>query len=98
MNNDIDKIVDFACNFFGIKEGKLLSHDTCDRCSIARYTIWYYIHYEMGVSTRDIGEYFGRTKNTVFKGLAKLKSGIKTQPYYKRMYKDFVENFSKNNC
>lgn len=93
MNNKIEEIVKFASEYFGIKESRLLSHDTSDDCSICRYIVWHYLHYEKELSTRTICEYFGRTKDTVFKGLAKIKNCMRLQTYYRNMYSMFVQEY-----
>lgn len=95
MNNKIEEIVKFASKYFGIKESRLLSHDTSDDCSICRYIVWHYLHYEKEFSTRTICEYFGRTKDAVFKGLAKIKSSMNMQMHYRNMYGMFVQEYEK---
>lgn len=90
---NIDKLIKFSCEYFGIKESKLYSHNTSDDCSICRYIIWYYLHYECNLTTRKISDAFFRKKITVFKGISKFKNCLILQKYYRDMYNTFVEKY-----
>lgn len=93
MNTETEKIVKFACGYFGIKEGKIYSHNTSDDCSICRYILWYYLHYEKKITTKEIANEFFRTKITVFKGIARIKNIMKVQKCYRDMYDAFVSKY-----
>lgn len=98
MNTEIELIVKFSCEYFGIKEGKIYSHNTSDDCSICRYILWYYLHYEKNMTTKEIANEFFRTKVTVFKGIARIKNCMKMQRYYRDLYKNFVTEYEKTLC
>ncbi len=95
MNTEIEEIVKFACEYFGIKESKVYSHNTSDDCSICRYILWYYLHYEKKMTTKEIANEFFRTKITVFKGIARIKNCMKMQRYYRDLYQRFVKEYKK---
>lgn len=94
MDLRIEKLVNFACEYFGIKESELYSHMTNDKYSIARYVIWYELHVNQKFTIRKIREEFFRKDDTIYKGIAKMKCLLKNK-IYRDMYDKFIEEFNK---
>ena len=92
---ETNKICTFAAKHFNVHLSLIYSHSTTDECSIARYMIWYYLHYELGASVAKIAKDFNRTKRAVFAGLSKIRNGIKKQKFYKDIYTTFKVGYEK---
>lgn len=95
MESKIEKLVRFASDYFKISEERIYGHITTDDCSIARYFIWHYLHYQNDTPTSVIGKAFCREKRTIFYGISKIKNSINMQMHYRNMYGMFVQEYEK---
>jgi chromosomal replication initiation ATPase DnaA len=86
FQNKIDEIAEEVCKYFNVSEQQIISRDCTENVSNARYFLWYILHYEMKLSGKTLAKMYFRTHRGVFKGVAKIRSGLKTQPFYQIIY------------
>lgn len=84
----IDEIAEEVCKYFNVSEQQIISRDCTENVSNARYFLWYILHYEMRLSAKKLSNIYFREPRNVFRGISKIKQGIKNQPYYKAIYED----------
>lgn len=84
----VDEISDVICEYFNISEQEIISRNISEKVANARYFLWYILHYEMRLSAKKLSNIYFREPRNVFRGISKIKQGIKNQPYYKAIYED----------
>lgn len=82
------KVSNVVCGFFGVKHKDLINKCKSEQLSNARFYIWYILHTKYGLSYTVISAMYFRTKRNVEIGIAKIKYGIKEQPFYRKIFED----------
>lgn len=95
MESKIEKLCRFTSKYFNIEERDLYSEGRKSNCVMARHVLWYYLHYEFGISARELSKEFMKDRRTIFLGISKIKNGVKRQRYYRDIYDSFVEEYNK---
>lgn len=91
QKGEVEEVIFGVCKYFGTEKDKLIEKSgEYLTYSNTRHFCWYILHYDMGVSIRLIANRFDRSQNSVNKGIAKIKFGIKSQSYYRDRYNDLV--------
>lgn len=85
-------ITNVVCEHFGCNK-ELISEKQGDylRYSTARHFIWYLAHYQIPIVINELSLVFKRKPNTIKKGIAKIKFGVKHERYYQNIYKDIMD-------
>lgn len=85
----MEEVIACVCEYFDVDILVTTErHGKYQTCSNARHFCWYILHYDLGISIRLIGKRFKRKENTIKKGVAKIKSGIRQQRYYRDKFHD----------
>lgn len=85
---DIEEIVSEA---MGVDLVEIRGNSKCSEASTARHFVWYICRNEDIASMRELMMRYNRLKRAVFHGIAKIRFGINTQPYYKNIYAKICE-------
>lgn len=86
----IDKISEEVCKYFDVSEQDIVNKDKKEKPSNARYFLWYILHYEMRLSVRMIADTYIRAERNVYKGISKIRCGLRTQSYYRTIYNELL--------
>lgn len=95
MESKIEKLCRFASKYFNVEERDLYSECKVSDCVMARHVLWHYLHCECEFSVGVLSKEFMKERRTIFKGISKIKNGIKRQRYYRDIYEKFVEEYNK---
>lgn len=71
----IENVIKAVCAHFKVDYSRFNS--LSEKPSIARYTIWLYLHCEMGMSVGKLTKYFNRNKASIFRGIRIMKHHVK---------------------
>lgn len=93
MEKDINRICEFAAKFFSVNEKSIYGKSKKGEVVLARHLVWYYAHFELKYSFSKLGNMFFRQPRTIIKGACKIRDGLKTQKYYRYIYKDFLDAY-----
>lgn len=91
IQNKVDKISEIVCTYFNVEEQQIISRNSTERVSNARYFLWYILHYHLRISGLTLAKIYFRKKRVVFSGISKIRQGIKNQPFYKIIYEDLYK-------
>lgn len=81
---DIENII---CSVFGVETADMDGrYDMSRHITDCKHFIWYFLHYEEGISISMIAKTYHRSQRQVKYAVAKIKYGIRTQAYYSRIY------------
>ena len=94
QKNEIEKMEDILCKYFRIEKNDIISDIRAQKNSVARYFLWYILHYELGISFLAIGRLYFRTPRTIKLGCSKMRLRIKTHRHYKSIYAELSEELS----
>lgn len=94
MTDTVEMAVKETCAFFGMKEAELCGHCTSDFLCLARYMCWYYLHCDRKVLMREIEDRFHRKRDTIHKGIAKMRNLLTFKPYAST-YEAFIKHITK---
>lgn len=86
--NDMD-IVSLTAKNLDVREIDIYVSKT-EKCTTARYIIWYYLHYYKKKSIAQIAHQFHYAVRTVCYGISKIRDGILYQKYYQEQYDKFM--------
>lgn len=89
MNEKITRIATHIANERGIDLCAIVYSGTRTAC-VARYMAYAYLHNNLSISAREIGEYFGRTRINVLRGIRVLKGWIRYHSDIKDEYFSLV--------
>lgn len=89
--NKIEDTVGKICNYFGVSEQDIINNRGTEPIVNARFFSWYILHYHHYYSTNQIAHLYCRTSRNVYCGMRKIRLGIESQPYYKKMYDDLLK-------
>lgn len=59
--------------------------------STARYFLWYILHTEQKITIEKLQKEYHRKRRAVYYGIAKIRFGLDTQPYYRRIMAKIIE-------
>lgn len=90
--NDMD-IVSLTAKNLDVREIDIYVSKT-EKCTTARYIIWYYLHYNKRKSIAQIAHQFHYAVRTVCYGISKIRDGILHQKYYKEQYDQFINKIA----
>ena len=87
---DIEKTIS---DYYHIDE-RMFYSDSRNRLreeSEALHFLWFILHTEKGYSVNRLAREYDKIPRTVYYGIAKIKIGIATQEYYKKIYSELME-------
>lgn len=88
---DLEKIITVLCESEQIERDALYCKTRDRKIWYARYILWYYLHYNYGLSANTLAKMSNRARLTIFRGIRILKDQM---PIYKDLrdrYEVFVE-------
>lgn len=85
---DIERIVAEAMS---VDIADIRGDSKCSDVSTARHFVWYICRNEDIASMRDLMREYRRLRRAIFHGIAKIRFGINTQSYYKKIYAKISE-------
>lgn len=88
------EIIEYTCRYFGITKDGLINK-TDYRHTLPRHIAWYFMHKELSLSNKQIGDAFGRNRRSVIHGITYIKYRIMNQKEYKDIYDSFAEKYKK---
>lgn len=95
MNNEeITRIVGRIADERGIDLTAIVGSNTRPAC-VARYMAYAYLHNNLSIPARVVGEYFGRTRINVLRGIRVLKGWIKYHHGIKEEYFSMIEKLEE---
>lgn len=83
-------IISLTARFLNVSLFELYESRT-EKCTTARYMIWYYSHNENKRTILELSRKFHRPVRTIFHGINKIKTGLENQKYYRDLYQSFKE-------
>lgn len=92
---DIDYLKDFLVRYFNISMEDLYSNSKKGNHVLARFLLWYLLHYEFGVSSYVLAQEYKKSRRNIMIALSKFRNGITTQKYYRDIYENFKKEFEK---
>jgi len=75
----------------GVKCEDVRGGSKCSDISTARHFVWYICREEELCTMRDLMREYKRLRRAIFHGIAKIRFGVQTQPYYKNIYSKICE-------
>lgn len=87
----IDNICRVVCKYFNVREQDLFNSDRREKVFNAKTFLWYILHYEVRLSANTLSDVYMTDKRSIFRGIAKIRTGISTQPYYRFIYDDLLK-------
>ena len=75
----------------GVDIADIKGYSKCSDVSTARHFVWYICREEDLCAMRDLMREYKRLRRAIFHGIAKIRFGIRTQPYYKNIYSKICE-------
>lgn len=91
----ISSLKDCIVKYFNIEIEDLYSTSRKGNYVIARFLLWYILHYEYGISSYVLAREYKKTRRNIMIALAKFRNGLNSQKYYKDLYNDFQIEFQK---
>lgn len=90
-NTEIEEIIIEICNALEVDKEKIEGKRGSDTIFDARSLITYILHVNKGYSIKTLTDYFDCNKRDVYKRAAKIRDGLKLQPFYRNMYRELIE-------
>lgn len=90
QNKKIDEIESIVCQYFQVREQDVINNSRKKDHTIARYFLWYILHYNLCLSSLTIARVYLINARSVKVGCAKIKMRIKTHKYYKNIYDELM--------
>lgn len=86
-----EEVISFFCQQRGIPLSAL--EDPKRKCDVwvTRYMIWFYLHYNHGMSTAKLSRYFKRTRHSVFRGMRTFRNHMKCYAEIRIQYDSIVK-------
>lgn len=94
QENIINRITDDICDYFNVNKSSIIGLDRRESAINAKTFIWYILHYEMKLSIKTISIVYEREMRSIYRGVAKIREGLKNQPYYRMIYDDLMNTVS----
>lgn len=80
-----------VCDYMGVNNRVIYERSLKEIVCNAKYMIWYILHYDYGLSVGLLSKTYYLTRRNIQIGIAKVKAGIKYQPYYRNIYDTLKE-------
>lgn len=90
QNKKVDEIESIICQYFQVREQDVINNSRIKDHTIARYFLWYILHYNLCLSSLTIARLYLRSARGIKVGLSKVKLRINTHKYYKNIYEDLM--------
>lgn len=91
IHDEISRVLSLTSELYGIPERDLCNRNRSHEVSEMRYIIFMYLHYEAGLSSNEIGKYFGRSRFDILRGIRTLKGWMQYHAETKEKYNKYVE-------
>ena len=96
ISSVVNRMIRETARTFGVQESDILSKKQNARVARARHVAIYAIHEHTGLTQKEIGEFFGRDRTTVFHSLDYINRQIDRDPSIQRMVDAIIKNSEEN--
>lgn len=91
----LDAIIECFCQEHQTTKNELFSNTKQVDISYVRYMIWFYLHYNMGLSANQLAKIFNRNRPSIFRGMRIIKHNIKHNREIRDKYHSIVERLEQ---
>lgn len=95
MNEKIRHIVLTFAAARGMSEEIVMSNTTLRPVCVTRYMIYSFLRCKLNISASDIGEYFGRTRINVLRGIRVLRGWCRYHDDIKQEYREVMKKLEE---
>lgn len=90
----VDEIANEICDYFNVTEKNIINMDRREAPLNAKTFLWYILHYELYLSIKTISKIYLRDPRSICRGVARIREGMKNQPYYRIIYSNLMKRIS----